>query len=339
MSDVRRHRAVALCAALICVLAAPAPALAEASASQRRAAEEYLAAVVIGDPRAIAQSIHEEQLELLRKRIVEELRLEADRNESLIRTRLFGAGMPLTEIERLTAQNFFVTLAGRLRYSARPFERIEWLDAVKDEGGLVHLVGRARPAKDQGNVRVPVLVSLVPWGKDWKAAIPFELQAQLDDLRMGRTRAPGVTIAPAESASTRPGAGAGAGVGAGAAAGGGAPLASQPDAPTSPKAILELFDAAEASLKAARCEDFYGKQMSPNFRRTTAPKALRSLISACETRVEIRERYIAALQLARATPPRLEYGGTRAVYDLRGGGLPFNQLVAEQVEQRWYIAD
>ena len=330
MSDVRRHWTVALCAALLCGLAAPTPARADASASQRRAAEEYLAAVVIGDPRAIAQSIHEEQLELLRRRIVEELRLEADRNENLIRTRLFGAGMPLTEIERLTAHSLFVTLAGRLRYSARPFERIDWLDAVNDEGGLVHLIGRLRPAKEQGNVRVPVLVSLVPWGKDWKAAIPFELQAQLDDLRMGRTRAPGVTIAPAPAA-------AGTGGGAGGTV---APApAPQAEAPTSPKAILELFDTAEANLKAARCEDFYGKQMSPNFRRTTAAKALRSLISACETRIEMRERYISALQLAREIPPRFEYAGARAVYDLRGKGLPFNQLVAEQVDQRWYIAD
>ncbi|NJN00229.1 MAG: hypothetical protein HC793_00660 [Aquincola sp.] len=34
-----------------------------------------------------------------------------------------------------------------------------------------------------GTVRVPVVVSIVPWGKDWKAALPLELQAQIDDLR------------------------------------------------------------------------------------------------------------------------------------------------------------
>ena len=158
---------------------------------------------MLGDPRAIAHSIHEQQLELLRKRLLEELRLEADRNDNVLRTRLFGAGTPLADIERMTPQGMFVALVNRLRFSARPFESIEWLDAVKDDGGMVHAVGRLRPSKGQGDVRVPVLVSLVPWGEDWKAALPFELQAQLDDLKSGRTRAPGVTIAPAPASQHR----------------------------------------------------------------------------------------------------------------------------------------
>ena len=98
-------------------------------------------------------------------------------------TRLFGSGMPLAEIERLTPQNFFVTLAQRLRFGGRAFERIDWLAAVPDSGGMVQMVGRCEPATELGTVRVPVLVSLVPWGKDWKAALPLELQAQIDDLR------------------------------------------------------------------------------------------------------------------------------------------------------------
>jgi UDP-N-acetylglucosamine pyrophosphorylase len=79
--------------------------------------------------------------------------------------------------------------------------------------------------------------------------------------------------------------------------------------------------------------------MSPNFRRTTAPKALRALVSACESREEVRERILAALTLARGTSPQLQYEGTRAVFDLRGKGLPYNQLVVEKVDKRWYIAD
>jgi len=314
--------------ALGVVLGLAAPARAEISGGQKRAAEEYLSALVLGDPRAIAHTIHEQDLEALRKRIVEELRLEQDRGENVLRARLFGAGMPLTEIERMTALNLFVTLCNRLRFSARPFDSIDWLDAVKDSGGMVQAIGRLQPKKGYGNVRVPVLVSLVPWGKDWKAALPLELQAQLDDLREGRSRPPGVTIAPAEvnSASSAP-----------------PPTPASAVLPQaeggSPKGILELFDSAEANLAASRCEDFYGKNMSPNFRKTTAPKALRSLVSACTAREEIRQRYISALQLARAIPPRFEYDGTRAVFDLRGKGLPFNQFAVELVDKRWYIAD
>jgi hypothetical protein len=217
-------------ALLLLVLAVPGSAWAAVSADQKRAAEEYLSALVLGDPRAIALSIHEQQLDLLRRRLVEELRLEADRNDNVLRTRLFGAGTPLADIERMTSQGLFVALAGRLRYSARPFERIEWLDAVKDEGGLVHVVGRLHPAKGHGDIRVPVLVSLVPWGNDWKAALPFELQAQLDDLKSGRTRAPGVMIAPAPTSASAPQV---AGVSPAPA-----------EAPGTPREILDLLDEA-----------------------------------------------------------------------------------------------
>lgn len=314
-------------ALLLLALAVPGSAWAAISADQKRAAEEYVSALVLGDPRAIAHSIHEQQLELLRKRLLEELRLEADRNDNVLRTRLFGAGTPLADLERMTPQGMFVALVNRLRFSARPFESIEWLDAVKDDGGMVHAVGRLRPSKGQGDVRVPVLVSLVPWGEDWKAALPFELQAQLDDLKSGRTRAPGVTIAPAPASASTP-------------APQGAVVAPPPaEAPGTPREILDLLDEASQNLRAGRCEDFYTKNMSPNFRRTTAPKALRSLISACESREEVRERSLAALTLARSTPPQLQYEGTRAVFDLRGKGLPYNQLVVEKVDKRWYIAD
>jgi hypothetical protein len=265
----------------------------------------------------MAQTVHDEELELLRKRLVDALRLEADRNENLLRGRLFGTGMPLAEIERLTPLNFFVTLAARLRFGGRVFERVEWLAAVPDSGGMVQMVGRGRPPKDQGTVRVPVLVSLVPWGKDWKAALPLELQAQIDDLMTGRTRAPN---APAGVSTTSP-----------------APAGAAP--PANPQAIVTLLTEAEANLKAVHCDDYYGRQMSPNFRRTTAAKALRALITSCENRPELREKLLAALTLARTLAPRYEYQGTRAVYDLRDRGLPFDRLVLEQIDQRWYIAE
>jgi hypothetical protein len=299
------------CAALVSSMA-----LAEGSSSQHRAAEEYLAAVASGDARTLALTIHESELDLLRKRILGDLQLEADRKENLLRGRLFGTGMPLSDIERLTVQNFFATLAARLRFGARVFDRVDWIAVVPDGGGLVHMVGRGRLPKDHGTVRVPVLVSLVPWGKDWKAALPFELQAQLDDLMTGRTRAPGAA-APATGAAT--------------------PNKDAP--PGNPQAILTLLSDAEKSLVAVHCGDYYGSQMSPNFRRTTASKALRALVTSCENRSDLRERLITALRLARGLAPRYEYAGTRAVFDLRGNGLPFDQLVLEQIDKRWYIAE
>ncbi|MEO8309135.1 MAG: hypothetical protein ABI616_13970 [Pseudomonadota bacterium] len=303
-----------LFAALLISLGSPAMAD-SGSASQHRAAEEFLAAVASGDAQAIAHAIHPDNLDLLRKRLLDEMRLESDRRENIIRGRLFGVGMPLADLERLTSLDFFAALAGRLQPGGRSFERVEWLAAVPDSGGMVQLVGRGQPPKDHGTVRVPVLVSLVPWGKDWKAAVPLELQAKLEDLVSGRVQVQAAgRIAPTDANSTD-------------------------TAPGNPQAINALLTEAEQNLVAVRCEDYYTRQMSPNFRRTISTKALRSLITTCESRPEIRERLLIALRVARDLQPRYDYAGTRAVYDLRGQGLPFAQLQLEQIDKHWYIAE
>jgi len=303
-----------------CAAMATAAHGAGGNAAQQRAAEEYLRAVAAADTRAMSLAIHQDELAQLRSRLLDEMRLEADRNDSLTRARLFGAGMPLDAIERLTPPAFFATLAQRLRFSGREFEKVDWLEAVDDSGGMVQMVGRLHPPKELGTVRVPVLVSIIPWGKDWKAALPLELQAQIDDLRTGRVRAPGAA-APA-------------------AAGGAAPASTAPPpGPKNPQEILELLDAALKSLEAGRCEEYYDKQMSPNFRRTTGARALRTLVSACESRESLRQQLLAALRLVRDGSPRFEYAGTRAVYDLRGQGLPYSEMALEQVDKRWYIAE
>jgi hypothetical protein len=312
-----------LLAALAClVLAVPAMA-GNGSSSQQRAAEEMLAAMASGDATAMALAIHESELELLRKNLVGEMKVQADRSETLLRDRLFGSGLPLSDIERLTSQGFFTTLARRLRFSGRKFESVDWLEAVPDSGGMVQMVGRASPPKALGTVRVPVLVSIVPWGKDWKASIPLELQAQIDDLRSGRTR---VASAPAAAVPAVP-----------AVATGTTPAPATPEG--TPRALLDVIQAADENLRAVRCEEFYSRQISPNFRRTTAPKALRTLISTCESRAEVRERFLAALQLIRQSTPRFEYAGTRAIYDLSGQGLPFQSLAFELIDKQWYIAE
>ncbi|MEJ0099780.1 MAG: hypothetical protein WDO12_08585 [Pseudomonadota bacterium] len=336
---VSSARLVLFVLAAICCVAPPSVLAADRAASdspgavrgaaQRKAAEEYLAALASGDARALAGTIQESELEQLRKRLLDEMQLEADRNESLVRARLFGLGMPLTDIERLTPANFFAALAVRLRFGSREFERVDWLDAVGDSGGMVQMVGRLIPRKDQGTVRVPVVVSIVPWGKDWKAALPLELQAQIDDLRTGRVSPPRVVAAlPVATAAAGTSAPASPASASGTASIG-----------ASPQAILELFDKAEANIKAGHCDDYYDKQMSPNFRQTTGAKALRALIKSCETRDSLREQMITALQLARAGTPRYEYQGTRAIYDLSGQGLPYPALVLEQIDKHWYIAE
>ena len=283
----------------------------DGTTSQHRAAEEFLAAVASGSAQSVALAIHPNELDLLRKRIVDLVRLEAERDENGVRSRLFGPAVPVTDIERLTPVTLYTSIARRLSLTGRIYEDINWIAVVSDAGGMVQLVGRGRQPRDHGSVRPVVLVSLVPWGKDWKAAIPLEVQAQIDDLIAGRSRSS--QLAPATSV----------------AGSGGGNL--QP--------IVTLLTEAEASLVAGNCDDYYGKHMSPHFRRSIASKALKTLITSCTNRPEVRDTLLAALRAARARTPRYEYDSTRATYDLSGEGLPFNRFVLEQVDKRWYVAE
>ena len=284
---------------------------ADGTSSQHRAAEEFIAAMASGNAQSVALAIHPNELDLLRKRIVDLVRLEAERDENGVRSRLFGPAVRVDDIERLTSVTLYTSIARRLSISGRVYEDVNWIAAVPDAGGMVQLVGRARQPRDHGNVRPVVLVSIVPWGKDWKAALPLEHQAQIDDLIAGRSRS--AQVAPATSA---------------AGAGGG-----------NLQPIVTLLTEAESSLVAGNCDDYYGKHMSPHFRRSIASKALKTLIASCTSRPEVRDTLLAALRAARTRTPRYEYDSTRATYDLSGEGLPFNRFVLEQVDKRWYVAE
>jgi len=300
----------------LCVFAAPwvfgASLSGKVSTSQKTAVLEFLSAVASGDTEAVALTLHPDDLQALRLRIVALLREEAGRGDGTVRTRLFGQGMPIEEIERLTNTGFYATLAHRLRLTGREYSSVEGLAAIPDNGDHVQVVVRGRQPENHGKVEVVNVVTLRPYGKDWKAAIPSEIEAQIDDLIEGRT-----------IASARTGGTAGAGSGTEAAT----------------PAIVELLKAAEKSLHDGRCDDYYGKQISPNFRRVTAKKALDALVSSCQNSMGTRQLLLSTLHIALSLQPRYETGNQRAVYDLSGQGLPFQTFTLEQVDRRWFIAE
>ncbi len=220
--------------------------------------------------------------------------------------------MSLADLERLTPINFYAAVTRRVSLGpARNFEDVKWIEAVDDGGGMVHVIGRGKPPRDRGEVRPVLLVSLVPWGKDWKASIPLEVQAQVEDLIAGRTG----LDAPRATA------------------------ASDPAAVNNLQPIVKLLDDAEKALVAGDCDQYYDRYMSPNFRRLTASKALKTLVATCNGKQEVRDTLLVAIRTAKSGKPRYEYDATRAVYDLRGAGLPFERFTLEQVDKRWYVAE
>lgn len=290
-------------------------AAAGVSGAQERAAREFLAAVASGSPQAVADALHPDELHRLRTAITTRLRADAATGDHTVRQRLFGEASNLGDIERLTDSNFFAAFASRLRYPGRVFAKVNGLEAVRDGDQLVHIVVRGEQPEGRGKTRVVTLVTLLPYGKEWKAAIPSEIEAQVEDLIDGRD--PAVGLAPRRTAAS------------GAAA--------APAANTSGMRTL-LVDAARALLDG-RCDEYYGKYMSPGFRRETAAKALATLVKSCERSDSQRETLIAALHIVADSAPVFDRGGNRATYDTTGRGLPFDRFVLEREGERWYIAE
>jgi hypothetical protein len=292
-----------LLTALAWVPVSGAPA--SVSSTQRTAALAFLQAVANGDPQAVAQTLHPDDLRALRLRVLGLLSDEAQRGDGTVRSRLFGQGMPLDEIERLTDAGFYATLAHKLRLTGREYATLEGVVAIPDKGDRVQVVVRGRQPRDHGKVQVVNVVTLRPYGKDWKAAVPDEIEPQIEDLIAGRLPSSGSDVG---TASATP-------------------------------AILELLTAAEKSLNEGHCDTYYESQMSPNFRKVTGKKALQALINGCQNSMGTQQLLLSTLHIVRGLEPHYEAAGQRAVYDLAGQGLPYQTFTLEQVDRRWYIAE
>jgi hypothetical protein len=313
MLKVRHCGASILLATLLCVPVFGAPPTERVSSGQKTAALEFLSAVASGDPQAVAFTIHPDDLRALRVRILTLLRDEAAKGgDSTIRSRLFGQGMPLDDIERLTDAGFYAALSHKLYLAGREYGEVEGLAAIPDQGDHVQVVVRGHQPRDHGKVQVVNVVTLRPYGKDWKATVPSEIEAQIDDLIAGRHLA----VVADQLAGVRSG-------GTAAAI----------------PAIAELLKTAEQSLNEGKCDQYYGKQMSPNFRRVTGKKALETLVARCQNGMGTRQLLLSTLHIVRGLEPAYENDSQRAVYDLSGQGLPFQTFTLEQVDRHWFIAE
>ena len=300
---------------------AHAASLDKPSGSQKQAAEEYMDAVASGDPRAVAFAIHPSDLDALRMRILTQLRDEAGRGDGTIRGRLFGPGRPLAEIERLTPIDFYAALGRKLYLFGREYKDATWVAAIPDKDNVVQIVLHGKGDKDHGKVDVVNIVSVRPYGKDWKATLPTEIDAQIDDLIHARRSIYASLPPPAAAASTlpiRPGSAAETGL---------------------PPQIAELLTNAGQALAVPSCEDYYNKYMSPNWRKGMSKKALQSLIDSCKNSMGSREMLVATVRIVKDLVPTFEYEGRRAVFDVSGQGLPFDRFVLELVDKKWYIAE
>lgn len=288
-----------------------------ATGAQEKAAQAFLNAAASGSADAVAYALHPDEARRLRTRILDELRADAATGDHSARSRLFGEASNLAEIQKLNDVNFLAAILRRLRYTARAFERVEGVGVVPDPNKSVHVIVRGRQPPDRGKTQVVAMVTLLPYGKDWKAAVPSEMEAQIEDLLDGYAPSPGLVPRDGNAQATA----------------GGAPVAKNPPE------IVAMLEAAERALVENRCDDYYEDYMSPGFRRVTSKKAIETLIATCGRSESTRETLVSSLRIVKGLPPRFEYAGARAVYDTTGRGLPFERYVLERVDTRWYIAE
>ena len=299
---------------LLLAMTAPLALAAGPSGAQQKGAEAFLAAVATGSPEAVAQELHPDELDKLRTRLLTLLRAEGGQGGNTYRARLFGPGRSLAQLESATAQKFYAALSDRLRMRARVYEKYDWLAAVPD-GKVVYLIGKGEQPKDRGSVKVVVMVGLMQYGQQWRAIVPTEIEAQLDDLIEGRVSA---AQAPAAGAS---------------------PVAAAPAPQPLAPGISELLARAEAALAAGNCQQYYDQFMSPNFNRSTSRSARKTLVTACTNNENTRETMITTLRIVEELHPRYDLNGTRAIYDVSGQGLPYERFVVEREGDRWFIAE
>ena len=308
-------RSVLTLASTFCLwvaLSAPPALAAGPNNAQERGAEQFLRALASGNAQAVAQEMHPDELEKLRARLLVLMRTEAARGDSTYRSRLFCSGRSLADLESMTAIRFYTVLGERLRIRAREYRDFDWLAAVPD-GKVVYLVGKGEQPKERGVIKVAVTVALAQYGAQWRAVVPSELEAQIDDLLEGR-----VASQPAAAAAPKTAA------------------AAEPLAP----GISELLARAEAALAGGHCEQYYDEYMSPNFNKATSRSARKTLVSACTNSEATRETMITTLRVVQELSPRYDLGGARAIYDVSGQGLPYSRFVLERdKDNRWYIAE
>jgi len=297
--------------------------------AQRQAANDYLLAVSRSDWQAVAYTIHPSELDRLRFTLVQKLRDESARGGNTIRERLFGGAMPLSEIERLTSVNVFRAIARRWSPVVRAHESLEGLSATR-EGERTHVLVKQRPSKDAGRIETIAVVSLLPYGKEWRAALPAEFEAFVDDLIAGRdVRVRGISNEPTTDTLDGPRS---------------VPALAVERATTkalerNPPEIVSMLESAEKALIDGRCDRYYKEFLTPELQRSLAGRTMDSLITSCRRSIASRELLIAALRIVKRTPAQFVNGNSRAVYDVTGQGLPYDRYVLEQVDGRWYVAE
>jgi hypothetical protein len=298
---------VALAAWTVLLLGLASNARAE---SPERTAEDVVHLTTAGGPAAAVILYEPAEVQRIRDKVLLAAEREAEGGRKQIRATLFGAGPSLDEVRRMTPENLLLAILAKVPARTAKYDEFKALGTVK-EGQMLHVVVRASLTKVERLKRRSIVqvVSLLPSGKEWRAAIPSGIESYIDAVLAA---VPDDTPAAVAAAP--------------------APAAKDP-------AAAALLARGIDLLNKGNCLTYFLDVMEPGFSKTMTQKAFDAIVRGCELNERTREKFRVGLELAAAREPKVEQGGLKLAYDLSGEGLPYDKLTLIKVDTRWYVAE
>jgi hypothetical protein len=294
--------------------------LAARAESPEKTAEEFVQLSTSQGPSAAVILYHPNDVQRVHDKVVLMCEREAESGRRQIRGTLFGAGVTLDDVHRMTPENLLLAIMAKLPARTTTYDEFKALGSVK-EGENLHVVVRASLKKVERLKRRSIVqvVSLIPSGKEWRAAIPSGIEAYVDGV---------LAAAPDELPPVAPPAGA-------PAAGGAAPGVPAAKDPAWSAVLARGIDL----LSRGNCLTYFLDVVEPGFSKTMSPKNFDAVVRGCELNEHTREKFRMGLELAGSREPKLEQGGSKVTYDLSGEGLPYDHLTLVRVDGRWYVSE
>jgi len=276
--------------------------------SPEKTAEEFVQLSTSQGPSAAVILYHPNDVQRVHDKILLMCEREAESGRQQTRAALFGAGVTLDDVRRMTPENLLIAIMAKLPARTATYDEFKALGSVK-EGENLHIVVRASLRKVERLKRRSIVqvVSLIPSGKEWRAAIPSGIEAYID----------GVLAAAPDDVP---------------------PVAPARPAPKDP-AWSALLARGVDLLSRGNCLTYFLDVVEPGFSKTMSPKNFDAVVRGCELNDHTREKFRMGLELAGSREPKLEQGGSKVTYDLSGEGLPYDHLTLVRVDGRWYVSE
>lgn len=278
--------------------------------SPEKTAEAFVELSTGGGPRAAVILYQFSEVQRIRDKVLLAAEREAESGRKQVRNALFGAGPSLDDVRRMTPENLLLAIMARVPSRTTVYDKFKALGTVKEDDKL-HVVVRASLEKVERIKRRSIVqvVTLLPSGKEWRAAIPSNIEAYIDSqLAAAPDDAPPMVGTPAAVVPADPGA-------------------------------KTLLARGIDLLNKGNCLTYFLDVMEPGFAKTMTQKSFDAIVRGCESNERTREKFRVGLELAAAREPKVESGGAKLLYDLNGEGLPYDHVTLSRIDGRWYVAE